>query len=65
MRFLFRLDLSLHAGTGKKFGILIFETKHGAKRSKHSNTPWGLVDWPRGSVQHPAGQAASSFVTDA
>ena len=30
MRFLFRLDLNLHAGTGKKIGILIFGTKHGA-----------------------------------
>ena len=29
MRFLFRLDLSLHAGAGIFFGILIFETKHG------------------------------------
>ena len=62
MRFLFRLDLSLHAGAEKKIGILIFGTKHGAKRSKHT---LGLVDWPRGSVQHPAGPAASSFVTDA
>ena len=30
MRFLFRLDLNLHADAGKKFGILIFGTKHGA-----------------------------------
>ena len=29
MRFLFRLDLNLHAGAGKKIGILIFGTKHG------------------------------------
>ena len=29
MRFLFRLDLSLHADAGKKFGILVFATKHG------------------------------------
>jgi hypothetical protein len=29
MRFLFRLDLSLYAGAGKKFGILIFGTEHG------------------------------------
>ena len=29
MYFLFRLDLSLHAGVGKKIGILIFGTKHG------------------------------------
>ena len=29
MRFLFRLDLSLHAGAGKKFEILIFASKHG------------------------------------
>ena len=29
MRFLFHLDLSLHAGAGKKFGILNFESKHG------------------------------------
>ena len=29
MRFLFRLDLSLHAGAGKKFGIWNFVTKHG------------------------------------
>jgi hypothetical protein len=29
MRFLFRLDLSLHAGAEKKFGILILGTKHG------------------------------------
>jgi len=28
MRFLFHLDLRLHAGDGKKFGILIFGTKH-------------------------------------
>ena len=27
--FLFRLDLSLHTGAGKKFGILNFITKHG------------------------------------
>ena len=31
MRFLFRLDLSLHAGAGKKFEILIFGTKHGVR----------------------------------
>ena len=36
MRFLFRLDLSLHAGAGKKFGILILGTKHGP--SHHSPT---------------------------
>ena len=29
MRFLFRLDLSLHAGAGKKFGIWKFATKQG------------------------------------
>ena len=29
MHFLFCLDLSLHAGAGKKFGILIFVTEHG------------------------------------
>ena len=29
MRFLFRLDLSLHAGAGKKIGILNFATKQG------------------------------------
>ena len=29
MRFLFRLDLSLHTGAGNFFGILIFGTKHG------------------------------------
>ena len=29
MCFLFRLDLSLHAGAGKKFGIWYFTTKHG------------------------------------
>ena len=33
MRFLFSLDLSLHAGAGIFFfGILIFETKHGVNR---------------------------------
>jgi len=31
MRFLFCLDLSLHAGAGKKFGILNFVTKHGLR----------------------------------
>ena len=30
MRFLFRLDLSLHAGAKFFFEILIFGTKHGA-----------------------------------
>ena len=30
MRFLFRLDLSLHTGAEFFFGILIFGTKHGA-----------------------------------
>ena len=30
MRFLFRLDLSLYAGAGKKIGILNFATKQGA-----------------------------------
>ena len=29
MRFLFRLDLSLHIDAGNFFGILIFGTKHG------------------------------------
>ena len=29
MRFLFRLDLSLHTGAGKKIGILNFATKQG------------------------------------
>ena len=29
MSFLFRLDLSLHVSGGKKFGILIFASKHG------------------------------------
>ena len=29
MGFLFRLDLSLHAGAGKKFGILNYATKQG------------------------------------
>ena len=29
MRFLFRLDLSFHAGVGKKIEILNFVTKHG------------------------------------
>ena len=29
MRFIFRLDLNLHAGAGKKIGILNLETKHG------------------------------------
>ena len=29
MRFLFRLDLSLHVGAGKKFGIWNFVTEHG------------------------------------
>ena len=32
MRFLFRLDLSLHAGAEKKFGILNLVTKHGLTR---------------------------------
>ena len=31
MHFLFRLDLSLHAGAGKKIRILIFATKRGLK----------------------------------
>ena len=31
MRFLFRLDLSLYAGAGNFFGILIFVTKHGLR----------------------------------
>ena len=31
MRFLFRLDLSLHANAGKKIVIMIFGTKHGAR----------------------------------
>ena len=35
MRFLFRLDLSLHAGVGKKFVILIFGTKHGVRCILH------------------------------
>ena len=29
MHFLFRLDLNLHAGAGKKFEILNLGTKHG------------------------------------
>ena len=29
MCFLFRLDLSLYAGVGKKFRIFVFATKHG------------------------------------
>ena len=36
MRFLFRLDLSLHAGVGKKIGILIFGTKHGVRLVLHA-----------------------------
>ena len=32
MRFLFCLDLSLHAGAGNFFGILIFGTKHGVAK---------------------------------
>ena len=32
MRFLFRLDLSLHVGAGKKFRILNYATKQGANR---------------------------------
>ena len=35
MRFLFRLDLSLHAGAGKKIRILIFRTKHGVSSGFH------------------------------
>ena len=31
MRFLFHLDLSLHANAGKKIVIMIFGTKHGAR----------------------------------
>ena len=32
MRFLFRLDLSLHAGAGKKFEILVLVTKQGLRK---------------------------------
>ena len=35
MRFLFRLNLSLHADAGKKIGILIFGTKHGERLCLH------------------------------
>jgi len=31
MHFLFRLDLSLHAGAEFFFGILVFASKHGRK----------------------------------
>ena len=34
MRFIFRLDLNLHAGAGKKFGILNLGTKHGAPKEQ-------------------------------
>ena len=34
MRFLFRLDLSLHAGAGKKFGILNYATKQGLRQKQ-------------------------------
>ena len=40
MRFLFRLDLSLHAGAGKKIGILIFATKRAQlKGRKYQRVP--------------------------
>ena len=33
MRFLFCLDLNLHAGAGKNFGIWNFVTEHGVDRA--------------------------------
>jgi len=36
MRFLFCLDLNLHAGAGKKNGILIFVTEHGLVTSQNA-----------------------------
>jgi len=42
MRFLFRLDLSLHAGAGKKIGILIFASKHGLGFIAHDGSCRGL-----------------------
>ena len=41
MRFLFRLDLSLHAGVGKKFGILNYATKQGLHTAFPA--PFGVV----------------------
>ena len=35
MRFLFRLDLNLYAGAGKKIGILNYATKQGLSRCSH------------------------------
>ena len=50
MCFLFRLDLSLHAGAGIFFGILIFASKHG-ESSRGNNEYWqngkqvAVVNW--------------------
>ena len=43
MRFLFRLDLSLHAGAGKKIGILNYTTKQGLKLDGLGMYYWQLV----------------------
>ena len=54
MRFLFRLDLSLHAGAGKKFEILNFVTKHGLNFIC-SRVP------PTEKLKVPAGRPAASW----
>ena len=52
MRFLFRLDLSLHAGAGIFFEILIFASKHG-ESSRGNNEYWqngkqvAVVNWSK------------------
>ena len=72
MRFLFRLDLSLHADDGKKCKILIFGTKHGTGLAPAPCVPpWCfplgfLRPWERTSSSpgsEPAAALATGVVT--
>ena len=59
MHFLFRLDLSLHAGVEIFFGILIYATKHGLSAPPISHPP---TTGTKLSAFSPVGQCGASTI---